>query len=150
MIREATMSDLEHLILLMFEMHEESRFSALEFDVEKSARLLTGCIIGDDQMLVVCEVNSEIVGGLAGYITEHLTSKDLIAGDFGLFLAADHRGGLIAARLVKNFLNWAQLKGAMIIQMGISTGVNVEQTGRLYEALGGTCFGGLYEFKGGA
>ncbi|MBU0537474.1 MAG: GNAT family N-acetyltransferase [Gammaproteobacteria bacterium] len=150
MIREATMNDLEHLVLLMFEMHEESRFASLEFDVEKSVRLLTGCILSDDQMLVVYETKGEIVGGIAAYVVEHLTSLDRIAGDFGLFLAQGSRGGLIAARLVKYFLNWAQLKDAKLTQMGISTGVNVEQTGRLYEALGGKCFGGLYEFKGGA
>ena len=46
------------------------------------------------------------------------------------------RNGTVAIRLVRAFQEWAKLKGAKQIYMGIGTGVNVEGTTRLYESQG--------------
>lgn len=148
MLRLATIDDLESLILLVHDLHEESRFSELEFSVEKVASLMSGCILDDDKLLVVVEEYGTVIGGIAGYVAEALTSCELVGGDFGVFVSPSHRGGITAARLIKYFLHWAKSSGAKVSQLGISTGVQVEETGRLYEMMGGVRYGSLYEFRG--
>ena len=85
---------------------------------------------------VVAEVRGEVVGGMAGAVTEQWFSNDLIAYDYSIFVEPSRRNGVIAVRLIQTFQEWARIKGAKQIYMGIGTGVSVEGTTRLYESQG--------------
>lgn len=148
MIREATRGDIEEIIGLAFEMHQESRYCVMEFDVEKVVGFLVGCIEHEDYLLLVAEKGGKIIGGFAGFVMEQWFSHDLFASDFALFVSPDRRGGMVAAQLVKAFTGWAKVKGCKMIQLGISTGVKVKETGKLYERLGYENYGELFEYKG--
>ena len=147
-IRMAQLDDIEHLIVLGWEMHQESRFQKMEFDVDKTANSLIQWLDADDCLLLVAEDKAgKIIGGFAGYAVAPWFSAEIQAGDFGLFLTAKHRGGMTAFRLVRKYLEWAKSKKAVLIQLGITTGFHVEQTGQLYERIGFKWMGSLFEYR---
>ena len=151
-LRDATNEDLEHLILLGWEMHQESRFKNMEYSPERVANFLVMNISDPDFLICVAEKNGEIVGGFIGCVIQQWFSEDLTAADFALFLHPDHRGGMIAARLANRYVYWALEKGVKpeYIQLGISTGVMVEETTKLYEYLRFEKTGALFHYMGAA
>ncbi len=135
MIRPAKHSDVPRLIELGTLLHSTTSYSAMAFCPVKSAAFLHDLINGQG-VVFVAEVRGEVVGGMAGAVTDQWFSNDLIAYDYSLFVEPSKRNGVIAVRLIQTFKEWAKLKGAKQIYMGIGTGVSVEGTTRLYESQG--------------
>lgn len=81
-------------------------------------------------------VAGNIVGGMAGAVVDQWFSHELIAYDYSIFVEPSARGGVHAVRLIQTFKEWAKIKGATQLYMGIGTGLNVEGTTRLYESQG--------------
>lgn len=145
MIRDANLYDLPALLVLGQQMHAESpRFSRLRFSasrLESTLRLL----LGSGQFLVVAEDGRRVVGGMAAVAMPHWASDDLVATDLALFVARDARGGMVPARLIKAYTAWASKRGAVLIQAGVTTGINTETTAALYERMGLKRCGALLE-----
>ena len=135
MIRPAKHSDVPRLIELGTLLHATTSYSTMSFCPDKSAVFLHELINGQG-VVFVAEVRGEVVGGMAGAVTYQWFSNDLIAYDYSLFVEPSKRNGVIALRLIQAFKEWARLKGAKQIYMGIGTGVSVEGTTRLYESQG--------------
>lgn len=135
MIRPAKHSDVPRLIELGTLLHATTSYSTMSFCPDKSAAFLHELINGQG-VVFVAEVRGEVVGGMAGAVTDQWFSNDLIAYDYSLFVEPSKRNGVIAVRLIQTFKEWAKLKGAKQIYMGIGTGVSVEGTTRLYESQG--------------
>lgn len=135
MIRPAKHSDVPRLIELGTLLHATTSYSTMSFCPDKSAGFLHELINGQG-VVFVAEVRGEVVGGMAGAVTDQWFSNDLIAYDYSLFVEPSKRNGVIAVRLIQTFKEWAKLKGAKQIYMGIGTGVSVEGTTRLYESQG--------------
>ena len=135
MIRPAKHSDVPRLIELGTLLHATTSYSTMNFCPDKSATFLHELINGQG-VVFVAEVRGEVVGGMAGAVTDQWFSNDLIAYDYSLFVEPSKRNGVIAVRLIQAFKEWARIKGAKQIYMGIGTGVSVEGTTRLYESQG--------------
>lgn len=135
MIRVATISDMPRLLELGRAMLAESTATPFRYDMGKTADSLARIINGGG-VIFVSERDGVIVGGFAGGISEQWYSMDKVAFDYALFIEPGLRSGLTAIKLVKAFETWATEMGALEIRMGITTGVNVESTSRLYEYLG--------------
>jgi GNAT superfamily N-acetyltransferase len=135
MIRPAKHSDVPRLIELGTLLHATSSYSTMNFCPDKSAAFLHELINGQG-VVFVAEVRGEVVGGMAGAVAEQWFSNDLIAYDYSIFVEPSKRNGVIAVRLIQTFQEWARIKGAKQIYMGIGTGVSVEGTTRLYESQG--------------
>lgn len=135
MIRPAKHSDVPRLIELGTLLHSTTSYSTMNFCPVKSATFLHELINGQG-VVFVAEVRGEVVGGMAGGVIDQWFSNDLIAYDYSLFVEPSKRNGVIAVRLIQTFKEWAKLKGAKQIYMGIGTGVSVEGTTRLYESQG--------------
>lgn len=135
MIRPAKHSDVPRLIELGTLLHATSSYSTMNFCPDKSAAFLHELINGQG-VVFVAEVRGEVVGGMAGAVTEQWFSNDLIAYDYSIFVEPSKRNGVIAVRLIQTFQEWARIKGAKQIYMGIGTGVSVDGTTRLYESQG--------------
>lgn len=144
MIRPATFEDVQPMVELGALMHRESRFSVLQYDPEKVGATIR-YLIDNDQCALVAEDNGEVIGGFIGMIMPHWASQDLVASDLTLFVHPNKRGGLSAAKMVKAYREWAVSRGAKMVNLGISTGVNAELTGQLYERMGFTRIGFIYE-----
>lgn len=136
MIRVARLSDVKALVDLGLELHRDSDHNRHNFKPMKVANLLAETIKNSMSVVYVAERDGEIIGGFAGGITELWYSDSLIGFDYSLFIKQGKRHGITAIRLLSAFEEWAKSKGAVEIQMGITTGINVESTSKLYRSRG--------------
>lgn len=146
MLRAATLEDIPGILVLGRQMHAESWYGYLPFDEEKVAALMGNLIAHEFGFAQVIEQDGEIVGGLAGMIGEFWFCHERIASDFALFVTPGRRGSIGAVRLVKEFIEWAKANKAEV-SLAVSTGVRIQETGELYQALGLTHVGGVYKQK---
>lgn len=148
MIRNATVGDIPALIELGTRMYLESRYAETSpFDEQKCTDLAKQLINAEFGVVLVVEESGQLVGWVAGGIGEQYFSHERMAFEYGVFIAAEHRGGTAGYRLVKAFIDWANNHGARVINMGITTGVHEERTGELYQRLGLARTGSLYSME---
>jgi GNAT superfamily N-acetyltransferase len=150
MIRQATIGDLEELIILGWEMHQESSFSRMTYNLERVAESFAMFVEDDGYLFLVSEKKGKVVGGFIGFYHQMWFSDDNVAGDIALFVDPDGRGGMAAAQMIKRFIEWAvdHDVSPCNIQLGITTGVHVEKTASLYEMLGFNRAGLIFNYKG--
>lgn len=146
-IRPAKHTDLEAIEALGRRMHAESpRFSSLTYLDRKVWVMLENALNDARYFLHVAEHDDgTLLGGFLGFAAPHWCSDDLVACDLALFVDPCRRGGMAAARLVKEFIAWAKQCEAKQINLGISTGVHVEETAQLYRTIGLKQYGYLFE-----
>ena len=148
MVRNATAGDIPALIELGARMYIESRYSQNSpFDEEKWAELARSVIASPAGCVLVAEKEGVVIGWMAGGVAEQWFSHQLMAFEYGLFVAPEHRGGTAGPRLAKAFITWAKEHGAALINMGITTGVHEERTGEMYSRLGLKRSGLLYSME---
>lgn len=148
MIRNATAGDIPVLIELGTRMYLESRYSQNSpFDADKCAELAQSLIYSPSGCVLVAEKDGHVIGWLGGGIAEQFFSRQLMAFEYGLFVAPEHRGGSAGPRLARAFIDWSKEHGAAVINMGITTGVHAERTGHLYSRLGLQQTGLLYSME---
>ena len=149
-IRQADELDLPRLMELGRAMHAEApTFRGLDFDAAKVEATLRHAM---NQGLVLVHVDDEgrIDGGFVGVIVERWFSRSELFTDLALFVEPTRRGGFTACRLLRRVVAWCKERGLKPedVQLGVSTGVHAEETGRLFEKLGFERFGGLYRLRG--
>lgn len=145
-IRDAKQEDLPRLMELAKAMHAESpRFSQLRFNEIKSYQFLAMMIYSESFFFKVVERNGILIGGMAAFISPQWFSDDMIASDIALFISPECRGGMAAAKLIRAYKEWAVQSGAVLQTLGISTGVQVEETRQFMTAIGCKQFGYLFE-----
>lgn len=148
-IRAARIDDLPDVLALAIEMHHESRSSVLSFDDEKTIEMLAWCVDSPDGLLLVAEDDhGEIIGAFAAYCAEQWFSTDKVSSDFGLFVKPSRRGGRAAIKMLGLYSEWAASRGCKMIQLGVTTGVMMDRTARIFELTGFEKVGTLHEFKG--
>ena len=91
-----------------------------------------------DSPLYCVFVDDDVNGVIIGYATEYFFSHEMMAGDISFYIKPEKRGGILAARLIKAFTDWAHSMGAKRPMVGVSTGISPEMTGKLYERMGYT------------
>lgn len=145
-LRFATPDDMPDIVGLGRIMHEESSFAPMNFDSDRVKETI-GDLMEKNQFVVVAEdINGEIVGGLAGFVEQSWFGNDDVANDLALFIHPDHRGGFLAARLVKVFVKWAKLAGAKQIRPGVISGCELAE--KLYERIGFKRCGSTFVMEG--
>lgn len=147
MIRPATVEDIPALLAMGVYAHQEApQYRIRQYDQAKAATLFER-LIGGDGVVFVSDIKGIVVGALAGGVSEDWFGPDKMAYNLALYVDPDWRQGTHAWRLIAAFKHWAKEMGATVIQMGISTGLHPEETGRLYQAAGFTPIGGMYELE---
>jgi len=145
-LRLATVDDLPELCVLGRQMHEESSFAPMDYDLEIVKETLSE-LMHKNQFVVVAEgTNGEIIGSMAGSVTQSWFGKDAVANDLCIFIHKDHRGGMLAVKLIKLFVQWAKLAGAKQIRPGVVSGNKTAEA--LYERLGFTRTGATFCMEG--
>lgn len=143
MIRTATIDDIPQIVELGVRLHAESSYSHISFDKEKVAGLMK-MLIEKIGVVFVADRDGEIMGGIAGAVTEEWFSREKLAFDYSFFIAPEHRGGMTAIRLMAAFEEWGKSLGAKRISMGITTGIHVDATAKMYQSLGFAYAGPLF------
>ncbi|WP_267086473.1 GNAT family N-acetyltransferase [Xanthomonas sacchari] len=128
-------------------MHGESRFAHRRWNTEKVRALLRWLIDDPDGLALVAEDGGQIIGGFMAMVQDHWCTDSRESCDLALYVQQDRRGGLAAARLLQRYRAWAQSRGADSILLGITTGVDLSTSTRLYERLGFQHVGHLFEEK---
>lgn len=145
-LRMATIEDLPAICVLGRVMHDESTFAPMDYDVNRVKETISD-LMDKSQFVVVAEdTNGEVIGGMAGMVTQSWFGNDMVANDLALFVHPDHRGGLLAVKLIKTFVHWAKLAGAKQIRPGVISG-NATAV-RLYEKLGFAKCGATFVMEG--
>lgn len=144
-IRPALREELPVIVELGRSMHAESWQRFEPFSADRLMATLTE--IFNHGFLWVHESAGEIDGALAGFIAECWYADVKIAGELGVYVKPTANGGMALVRLVKQFKAWSIEHGAAEITLGITTGVNVAETGRIYEHLGFEPVGGNYKMR---
>lgn len=138
--------DVLNMIILGEKMWQESSYSHLDYDHEVLVDMSEIWIADPEwHYASVAEKDGYIFGMYVGSITQYYFGKDLVAVDQLLFIDPSKRGGIAAMRLIKDFEQWARSRGAKEVRPAVSTGVNIDQTKKLYESLGFETVG--YTFK---
>jgi GNAT superfamily N-acetyltransferase len=146
-VRPAVESDLAALVDMGREMHAEApalRHAA--YDAAKTGRALLEAIRQGSTF--VHEMNDGALdGAFVGIVIEHWFSAHKMATDLALFVRPGRRGGWIAHLLLDHFIEWCEGRGIDTVQIGITTGVTPEQTGKFYEREGFQFVGGNYQMR---
>jgi ribosomal protein S18 acetylase RimI-like enzyme len=141
-IRKATigdLSDIQHLRKLLFELERSEFDSALniEWSYEDAGKqTLTDQIEKGNNLALIAESNSKIVGFLTGSTWSEATMKDhqLIGQLENIFVMDDFRGQGIGSELIKKFVGWAKNKGAVRLII-VASHLNKKAIG-LYKKMG--------------
>lgn len=134
-IRLATSDDAKVLLALGHRMRNEGpNFLKLDFSLEKAATVIDK-LIANSGILVACK-NGHIVGLLAFIVIEHLWGYDKIASDVAIFVDPAHRGCSAFVRLIRIFEVIAAERGAKMLELGVSAGIDNGKTAEMFTALG--------------
>ncbi|WP_110995387.1 GNAT family N-acetyltransferase [Pseudomonas sichuanensis] len=135
MIRPATHEDIPRLVELGAVMHSTTCYSHQVYSPEKVHAFL-GDLISGAGVIFAAEVGGQVVGAICGALTEQWFNGDLIAFEHCVFVEPSKRQGLIAMRMILAFQEWARIKGAKEVYMGVTTGPGSSRTARLYSRMG--------------
>lgn len=145
-LRLATMHDLPAICVLGRIMHEESTFAPMDYDIDCVKDTIIDLMEKSQLVLVAEDTNGEVIGGILGKVTQTWFGKDMVANELGLFIHPDHRGGMLAVKLVKTFVAWARMAGAKQIRPGVISGCEVAEL--LYDRLGFRRCGATFLMEG--
>ena len=146
-IRQCTRQDFKYMIVLAKAMHQESPvYRDLPLDENKLLDLCNTAIDLPDlaTLLVSTDKDGEITGMLGAVATTEFFGPSITTCDLFLYVKDSFRGSRNAVNLVNAYKSWAESLGATRISLGITTGIRVEETGGLFEALGFQQSGKLY------
>lgn len=150
MIRPATNADIGALLVLAEAMHAESTYARFPFAPDKLARLFLSLIAGreDEGCLIVLEEEGAVIGMAAGYCDATWFADARVAGEYGIYVRPESRGGRSGVQLLSAYVEWCKSANADLIQAGITTGVALERSVRVYESIGFARTGAYLEYRG--
>tara|TARA_R110000765_G_scaffold363373_1_gene453557 strand:- start:536 stop:979 length:444 start_codon:yes stop_codon:yes gene_type:complete len=120
MIRPIEIRDINKVVALGKEMHQEGLYKDIPFDSQTFVSTISHCMrngfawVGEKDGVVVCVMLSTI--------GEYFFSKAKVTNDLGLFVSKDHRKSRLALLLLKEYVSWGKNMGASEITMGSTNG----------------------------
>ena len=143
-IRRAIGRDFDDLLALGNRMHKESVTNFPPIAEEKVALFLKASLDAPDSVAVYVAEDNGIIGMITAVLSEYSFSYTQRAVCDMLFVVPERRGAVAARKLIRKFIHWSRDIGADDAIMGISTGVNPERTGKMFERLGFELMGHSY------
>lgn len=144
MIRSGTPADIPRILELGAMLHAASSFRNIPFDPEKVEATMHALMDGAG-VVFVAERDGVVIGGLAGGITEYFFSHQKLGFDYSFFIEPSKRHGITALKLIRALEIWCKARGAVSLQLGISTGLNVDGLSKFYELAGFTNVGPMFK-----
>ena len=143
-LRFATEDDVPALVAMGRLMHAESRYSYTHYSEHKVGGQIRFLL--EAGRVFVADQDGEIVGTIMGMLTQWWFSEDPVVIDFALYVAPEFRQLGVARMLIYAMQQWAKEHDATL-DIGISSGVQIERTGLLCESMGGVKVGGTYTWR---
>lgn len=132
----------KHLARLM---HKESTYRDLDFCEDRLMDVYKGTLEGHYTVFVNETPENNISGMVGGVISPHFFGNDLIVQDLFIYVHENARHGYLGVKLIKQLEAFADKRGAKVVCLGITTGINEERTAKLYEKLGYTYSGSIWK-----
>lgn len=145
MIRPMVTGDLNKVVALAKEMHQEGNYKDIPFSTEVFVRTMSKCM--SDGFAWVGENEGKVVCGMMGTIGELIFSKALITNDLGLFVSKEYRKSRLGLKLINKFIEWSKEMGATEICISHSNGHKGGLGKFLTKSLGFECVGELYKLR---
>ncbi len=149
-IRFARSEDIDACIELGRRVQQMTRLSRYPYEEQRVREQLKRLIqIGQQVRKSHCLLLAEdgegrLVGGLIGCIESHLFSSLPVASVISYGVLPGSRMSGAALRLMRAFMNWARQRGAVEINAGINSALDVDKSGRFLEKIGFIRTGGNY------
>ncbi len=136
-VEVATLADVPRLVEMGEQLHLISDHRRFSYSPKKVATLLSSLISNPETGVVfVTRQRGRVVGAFAGGLAPQWYSEELVGFDFSFFIEPGARTGMRSAALIQAFVIWCTRRGAREVRVGITTGIEVEGTSRLYRSLG--------------
>ena len=136
-IRPSLPDEFFHLEKLIPQISQETRFRDRPISLDKLKELYDWQYSGVISCICYLALeNEECIGFGAFSVNPSFFGHDLTATDLLLYVIPEKRGSTVAMRILKEYEKWAISQNVTEISLGISTGINVENTGKFYEMLG--------------
>lgn len=139
MLRAASVEDIPYIINILKGIKDESpRYKDMASDVVHVHDQLQFLIQYEYGIMLV---DDEYRGVMLGCVSSPWFSPRLEGCEYMLAVAKEHRGGMLAARLIKAFVNQCGILGATRVHAGSTVGINDPLVRALYRRLGFKDFG---------
>lgn len=142
--RRPVPEDLSQILRLAKEMHAETSFRNLSFDIGKAATEIMSQVVNQNNLTLVAEDRGQIVGFISAYLSKPFFSDDLVVYDHIWYVGKSARGTLVGPRLLRMVSEWARLCGAKAVFVTLGSDVSQDRVGKLVERLGYSRLGGYY------
>lgn len=134
-IRRAFTSDIDAIVEMGQAMHAESpRFVDVPFSIQLVRHVAEQVI--DNHIALVAEHHDQLVGVMAGMVTNYWFSHAVFATDLIVYVRPEHRGSSAFVRLVGAFESAAFKAGATEVLLGVSAGISADAVLRSYSRMG--------------
>lgn len=149
MIRQACFLDIPAIINLGCRYVEEEvrpvAHHSAAWDAELSACGLIDAYSSPEQFLYVAVVDGELVGFLWA-VSHQLApwNPARVASDYLFYIVPERRGTMLGVRLIKAYTAWAKSISCVEARLSIASGINEEKMGKLYQRLGYSPFGTVF------
>ena len=138
MIRPAVHDDVATIVQLGQQMHGESNYWPVPYDIENTASFVHDLVDSQDGFAYVSLRDGVINGFMLGmaYPAWWSDGVNKVVGDFGLYVEPGSRHGTVAVFLASAFKDWAKAQGAWQIRVGTSAGEAGQAANTIYRHLG--------------
>lgn len=139
-VRTIKEADIESTVKLCRMLSDEApAYRNKGFNEEKTRALITAFAEWRENLVCyVVDNEGEIVGILGLVIMDSPTHDYKYATDVGFYIKREYRGSPAAVRMIRAAETLAKTLGASEINIGASSGINMEKTVYMYEKMGYT------------
>lgn len=136
MLRPITTNDVGLIIEMLLALHVESpHYNTVQPDEDYVRTTLSSMI---EQPAFIGYIDDDLRGVMFGITNRTWFDSELNAYELLLYILPEYRGGLLAARLIRQFELAAKRLNCIHVRAGTSTQIDTEDLLRLYERLGYT------------
>ncbi len=135
-IREMQIGDISILVDMGSDMHRESVYARMDYDLDKTTRIGLSVLASDDKLGIVAIFEGKIVGFFLGGVVEYFFGTDRMAYDLLLYVVPEMRGSAAAKMLIECYKTWAFAKGVTEVCAGVSAQEDNSRTYAFYRSMG--------------
>lgn len=128
---------LDQSVQIMEEIHAHSVYRHMPLDRQKVIRQLSasGSVVPDRYFRLAVR-GERVMGGFYGLIFKPFFCDQLVAKDMGWWVPNTARGSAAAILLLRDFEQWAQSRGAVMVGLGQAGVERIEETRALFQHCG--------------
>lgn len=141
-VRNARMDEVPLLVTMGYKLHRESStFRHMDYDVKKVAELGARAVLDESELFlrVIANKSDDVaVGMFLACMSTSYFGKDRVANDMLIMVEKEHRGHCYyqLQEIAGEYKLWARERGAKVIWLATSTGIETDKTSMLFASLG--------------